>query len=742
VLDSLNDYLRDVYKETRYTHHTEWPPDQPKSVVSNTLIHYKDKKAEQQLLDMSKHQRGASFVDEITSSHPSRITKSITSIFESPDQRFILIEGAPGIGKTVLVKEIAYRWACGEVLRDKKLFLLFIRDSNLHGVNSVNQQFISYFSCDYLSDSEVDVAVDELRKSKGQNIVFVIDGFDECPFDNKLKQFVEKLANHKILPKSMVVITSRPHTSISLREFADQRIEILGFAKEEREKYISESLQGFTDKETKLKKYLRLQPIINSVTHVPLHLAILLYLFKEDSMPETLTELNEQFVIHTIYKHLEKKDLLMLLYKIERITDLPKSILIVVNKLSKLAWSGCDHFTQKLVFTYDEVKVVCPEIDTNPNGFGLLQAIKHCAVKGAGFTISFNFLHLTIQEFLAAYYVSTLPSDKQLHMTFRSDKSEYVWLMFVGIVGIKSDSFIQYQNTPIDGLFCWFSERTECNSHSKLLFLFQCYLEAKQFALVPKNLSSIFEDGNIYITHEELQPYNMVSLINFIIKSDTQFTSLVLSKCKINNEGMKILQEFLSDHIEKASNLKYVSLNHNHITSLWGAHNDGSHRSFVIPHFDFNMFGDEGITELSTALHYDTNLVELDVSHNDATDTGAVAVSDCLKNNSTLQALYVSHNKISDDGIKVICNSLKTNKSLKALDIACNTITTGMGVKEIVGALICNKTLVYLNISCNKILDDGVCAISHSIKQNPILKELEIAGNTITNKGAWRLQKF
>ena len=150
---------------------------------------------------MSKRPRGASSVDEITSSHPLKVTKSIASILELPDQKFILIEGAPGIGKTVLAKEIAYRWACGEMLQGKKLFLLFVRDPNLHGVDSINQQLISYFSCDYLSDSEVDVAVDELKKSRGQNIVFVIDGFDECPHHCQLKLFIEKLAKHEILPK-------------------------------------------------------------------------------------------------------------------------------------------------------------------------------------------------------------------------------------------------------------------------------------------------------------------------------------------------------------------------------------------------------------------------------------------------------------------------------------------------------------------------------------------------------------
>jgi len=66
------------------------------------------------------------------------------------------------------------------------------------------------------------------------------------------------------------------------------------------------------------------------------------------------------------------------------------------------------------VLTYDNVKAVCPDIDTFPNGFGLLQAVQHYTLCGAGSTTSFSFLHLTIQEFLAAYYVSTLPSNEQI----------------------------------------------------------------------------------------------------------------------------------------------------------------------------------------------------------------------------------------------------------------------------------------------------------------------------------------
>ena len=275
-------------------------------------------------------------------------------------------------------------------------------------------------------------------------------------------------------------------------------------------------------------------------------------------MPETLTELSELFVIHTIYRHLEKQHNKQTLLP-EKISDLPKPILTVINQLSKLAWSGLKSYEQKLVFTYDEVEKKCPKIDEIPNGFGLLQAVQHHSLKGVGSTCSFCFLHLTIQEFLAAHYVATLPSDVQSDVAFREGLGEHIWLMYVGIVGINCASFIDFQNN--------YTKET-----TSLLFLFQCYLEAKQFAPLPENISSIFEDGYIHICSETMQPYNMISLINFIMKSSTRFTYLVLSDCQITDEGMQILQEFFTDHPEKVSSLEYVSLEHNHISSMCGTY--------------------------------------------------------------------------------------------------------------------------------------------------------------------------
>ena len=72
----------------------------------------------------------------------------------------------------------------------------------------------------------------------------------------KINSFLSRLIDHKILPKCVFVITSRPCASVTLHNKVEQRIEILGFGSEERDEYISNSLKSSPEKKKNLKSIL------------------------------------------------------------------------------------------------------------------------------------------------------------------------------------------------------------------------------------------------------------------------------------------------------------------------------------------------------------------------------------------------------------------------------------------------------------------------------------------------------
>ena len=312
MVNELSDDLRENYKiDKERPPEEEWPPHQPSSIVNLALIHCNNRRTEQELIEISKRcKEGASLVDNLTTSH-SNVTIHVDEIFmpknDSKVPKRILIEGAPGIGKTVLAREIVYQWANGKILEEYKLvFLLYLRDPILHEVKSINK-LLELFTSENIPDLRKYV-----MKSRGKNVAFVFDGFDEYPTVLQSKSFVTDLIkgvkDGKIFYNSTVIVTSRPTATLFLHNIVDRRIEILGFPKEERDKYVSLSLSDSHNK-TQLYNYLKQHPIIDTLCYIPLHLAILMYLFKQDSLPRTLTEMNKSFIINTIYCYLERNKL-------------------------------------------------------------------------------------------------------------------------------------------------------------------------------------------------------------------------------------------------------------------------------------------------------------------------------------------------------------------------------------------------------------------------------------------------
>ena len=102
------------------------------------------------------------------------------------------------------------------------------------------------------------------------------------------------------------------------------------------------------------------------------------------------------------------------------------------------------------MFTLAEIKKECPDIDKAINGFGLLQVVEYAGRTSK--SLSFNFIHLSIQEFLAAHHVTTLPPSKELSILQKNFWNNPVYFnmfdIYVALTNGQRPSFKRFLQQP------------------------------------------------------------------------------------------------------------------------------------------------------------------------------------------------------------------------------------------------------------------------------------------------------
>ena len=323
----------------------------------------------------------------------------------------ILVEGSPGIGKTMFSWELCRQWAEGKMLQDRDIVLMLqLRSKSVREAKSLSDLF------HHSNDSIKQEVLEHITSVDGRGVFLVLEGYDELTEDQRTEgSILNKLLTGYYLPKATIMVTSRPLASDSLcpefRESVDQHIEVLGFNDEDIKSYVEKACQKQSQILPDLLSYIASNPFVSSVMYIPLQCVILTALYIEKwkkkkgglYAPTTLTQLYTDLLLSSLIRYISDHPVYSKCKTaaIRQLSDLPSEVQEQVWKLSQLAAEGLE----KGQFIFDSIP--CDDM-------GLMQSAEEELVIGR--SVSYCFLHLTLQEYLAALHWSRMGSEDMVRL--------------------------------------------------------------------------------------------------------------------------------------------------------------------------------------------------------------------------------------------------------------------------------------------------------------------------------------
>ena len=339
----------------------------------------------------------------------------------------VVVHGPPGIGKTTLCRKLLNLWAKEELKQHYEL-VLYCQLRNIKIAQAVDLNDLLIYQ--YYGVSEV---IQWIISTKGDKLLIIFDGWDELNIELRQTSLAAQIIRKERLQKCSVIVTSRSYASSSLLKLntISKHIEVKGFSKEEVNDVIQCTLP-------QLKKEIEIQNDVQSLCYIPLVCSIVANVCKssEGQLPKTLTKLYKKFIVETINRHVEIKQIPAEITV--KLSNLPLPINNIFLKLCKLAYDNLKQNPPKLTFSSSEL----PE-----DYLGLMTSF---AEYGFG-KKTYQFLHLSIQEFLAAWWITKYEKTEELFKDhFENDHLRLCLRFVAGLTHLEHKSYQQYFNKPID----------------------------------------------------------------------------------------------------------------------------------------------------------------------------------------------------------------------------------------------------------------------------------------------------
>ena len=206
---------------------------------------------------------------------------------------------------------------------------------------------------------------------------------------------------------------------------------ILGFTEDNITAYVTSILDP--QQLPAFNMYLCTAPSIRQLMYIPFHSGIIVELYRmhkhsDKPLPTNKMALYKALVDTILTRHLanhstyKDKDI-----DIDKFTDLPDDVYHIFMDITKLAYESVSR--QQLIFK---------DHDKPVQHLGLMDVVAELFPNRRNVTFSFNFLHLSIQEYLGAVYVSLMDTSTQEQLLGDMCRKKYLQNMAMFLAGITN----------------------------------------------------------------------------------------------------------------------------------------------------------------------------------------------------------------------------------------------------------------------------------------------------------------
>uniref|UniRef100_A0A669CWC1 B30.2/SPRY domain-containing protein n=1 Tax=Oreochromis niloticus TaxID=8128 RepID=A0A669CWC1_ORENI len=659
--------------------------------------------------------------------------------------RTVLTKGVAGIGKTVLTQKYSLDWAEDKANQD----IQFIFPFTFRELNVLKEEKFSLVGLVHHFFTETKET--GICSFEDFQVVFIFDGLDECrlPLDfhkttiltdprksTSVDVLLINLIRGKLLPSARLWITTRPAAANQIPpDCVSMVTEVRGFTDPQKEEYFRKRFRD-EGQASRIISHIKTSRSLHIMCHIPVFCWITATVLEDvletregGQLPKTLTEMYIHFLV--VQAKVKKVK-----YDGGAETDphwSPESRKMI-ESLGKLAF---DQLQKGNLIFYESDLTEC--------GIDIRAASVYSGVftqifkeeRGLYQDKVFCFIHLSVQEFLAALHVH-LTVINSGHNLLEEQQTTSTWSKLFNKPKLQSlhqsavnkalqspnghlDLFLRFllglslqtNQTLLRGLLTQTGSSSQTNqetvqyikkklsenlSAEKSINLFHCLNELNDRSLVEEIQQSL-RSGSL--STDKLSPAQWSALVFILLSSEKDLDVFDLKKYSASEEALLRLLP-----VVKASNKALLS----------------------VPDLS-----DRGCEALCSVLSSQSaTLRELDLSNNNLQDPAVEFLSAGLRSpHCKVNTLRLSHCKLSERGYEALFSALSSqSSSLRQLDLS-NSDLQDSGVKFLSAGLRSpHCKMETLSLSGCLITEEGCTSLASALSSNPShLRELDLSYN-------------